>query len=207
MSTRERWIVYPLLFMTLGIAMRDKVTHHIGDTAATVQAATVATSRIRCNELRVGQVVCDRLQSTGPIVCNNLASRHVSECETLLVGRTFLVNGPKNRPVVVAGTDNNTSTGFIETFTADGLPQIRLYSNNIGGMMTVFELSGKLMLSLGQLGREFGLFAEVPELGQLALLTLPFQAKPVPQRPSLPSGPSGNELPPLQRRSLQKTPQ
>jgi hypothetical protein len=25
MTSRERWIVYPLLFLTLGIAMRDKV--------------------------------------------------------------------------------------------------------------------------------------------------------------------------------------
>ena len=30
MSTRERWIVYPLLFLTLGIALRDKSA--IGET-------------------------------------------------------------------------------------------------------------------------------------------------------------------------------
>jgi hypothetical protein len=189
MSTRERWIVYPLLFMTLGIAMRDKVTHRVSDATMTMDVAAIACPRIRCAELRVGQVVCERMASNR------------SECHTLFV------HGPNNRPVVVAGNDNNTNAGFVETFRADGLPQIRLYSNNIGGMMTVFELGGKLMLSLGQLGREFGLFAEVPELGQLALLTLPFQAKPATQRPSLPSGPSRNELPPLQRRSLQKTPQ
>ena len=102
MSTRERWIVYPLLFMTLGIALRDKV--------------------ITPNRLAVGTVVCNRLQSNR------------AECHTLLV------NDPAGRPVVVAGTDANTGAGIIETFTARGIPQVRLFSTDTGGMLTTFEL-------------------------------------------------------------------
>jgi len=43
MTTRERWIVYPLLFLTLGIALRDKI---------------VPPVHLRCSEL-----VCDRVVS------------------------------------------------------------------------------------------------------------------------------------------------
>ncbi|MGD9720763.1 MAG: hypothetical protein AB7O59_13820 [Pirellulales bacterium] len=41
MNSRERWTVYPLLFMTLGIALRDKVTREVD------------TGRVSCRELVV----------------------------------------------------------------------------------------------------------------------------------------------------------
>ena len=123
MSTRERWIVYPLLFMTLGIAMRDKVIPpvQLGSVGLQFQAGEIATQRLRCGELQVGRVVCDRLQS------------NQSECHTLLV------NGPNGRPVVIAGADANTHAGTIETFTASGVPQVRLLSTNTGGAIVTFE--------------------------------------------------------------------
>jgi hypothetical protein len=52
MSTRERWIVYPLLFLALGAALRDKL---IG-------------------RLQVGHVICDRLES-GQSDCRALIVR------------------------------------------------------------------------------------------------------------------------------------
>jgi hypothetical protein len=51
MSTRERWIVYPLLFLTLGIAMRDR---------------PVSQGHFRQNELRAGRLHCDELLVDGP---------------------------------------------------------------------------------------------------------------------------------------------
>ncbi len=41
MSSRERWTVYPLLFLTLGIALKDKVTREI------------TTDRVSCKALLV----------------------------------------------------------------------------------------------------------------------------------------------------------
>ncbi len=41
MSTRERWTVYPLLFLTLGIALTDKITR------------SISTDRIECKTLLV----------------------------------------------------------------------------------------------------------------------------------------------------------
>lgn len=141
MSTRERWIVYPLLFMTLGIALRDKV--------------------LPPNRLAVGTVVCNRLQSNR------------AECNTLLV------NDPAGRPVVVAGTDANTGAGTIETLTPRGTPQVRLFSTDTGGMLTTIGHGGKVLLVLGHVGPNFGVFAQLPELGPPIPLTFPwkFEAK------------------------------
>jgi hypothetical protein len=55
MSTRERWIVYPLLFLTLGIAMRDQFlpTKRFG--AVNLKAAEITAQTIHCNNLEVMQ--------------------------------------------------------------------------------------------------------------------------------------------------------
>jgi hypothetical protein len=151
MSTRERWIVYPLLFMTLGIALREKI--------------------VPPNRLHVSQVVCDRLQSTQ------------SEC------RTLLVVGPNNRPVVIAGTDGATLAGTIETFSARGLPQVRLLSTATGGAITAIARGGKLALIMADIGQNFGVFAELPDLAQLIPLTLPWRLEGNQAGPRLPKGP------------------
>jgi hypothetical protein len=137
MSTRERWIVYPLLFLTLGIALREKV--------------------IPPERIRVGELVCNRLESLQ------------TEC------RTLLVIGPTGRPVIIAGTNNNTQSGTIETFTARGLPLVRLFSTSTGGAITALARGGRLALVLADIGQNFGLFAELPELAQLIPLTLPWR--------------------------------
>ena len=49
MSERERWIVYPLLFLTLGVAMRDKMLKRVG------------TDAIIAEHVQAGEVVCERL--------------------------------------------------------------------------------------------------------------------------------------------------
>ena len=157
MSTRERWIVYPLLFMTLGIALRDKV--------------------IPRNRLAVGTVVCNRLQSSR------------AECHTLLVNNTA------GRPVVVARTDANTGAGTVETFTAQGIPQVRLFSTDTGGMLTTIGHAGKVLLVLGHVGRNFGVFAQLPELGPPIPLTLPWKFERKHPVPQLPEKPPASEKP------------
>jgi hypothetical protein len=59
MSTRERWIVYPLLFLTLGMVMRDKFVP-----AAHFQAEEVTARQIHCSQLQADQTVhCGQLQA------------------------------------------------------------------------------------------------------------------------------------------------
>jgi hypothetical protein len=165
MSTRERWIVYPLLFMTLGIAMRDKV----------VPPAQLGNFRL---QFEAGEISCDRLQ-----------------CHTLLV------NGPNGQPVVAAGADATSRAGTVETFAANGMPLVRLFSNAAGGVVATLGRAGRLGLTLGDTGQNFGLFAELPELGQVIPLTLPlrFGGKPSvpqpPKEPTAPEKPAGRQTP------------
>ena len=154
MSTRERWIVYPLLFLTLGIALRDKI--------------------IPPAEVRVGEVICDRLE------CGQ------SEC------RTLLIHGPSGRPVVVAGTDANTRAGVVETFTDSGMRQVQLHSTNTGGMVTTIGHAGKMALVLGDVAQNFGLFAELRELGQVVPLTATWRFG---TKPALPQPPDKSAVP------------
>ncbi len=125
MSTRERWIVYPLLFLTLGVALRDKFT----------------------GRLRIGQVICDRLESGQ------------SEC------RALIVMGPNGRPVVAAGTDAKSNSGAIATFSADGMPLVQIESAGAAGMVVL----------TGHVGQEFGIFAQLPELGVRIPIALPWR--------------------------------
>lgn len=54
MSTRERWIVYPLLFLALGTALRDKFTD------------TLRIGHVVCNRMEAGQSECGALVVRGP---------------------------------------------------------------------------------------------------------------------------------------------
>jgi hypothetical protein len=54
MSSRERWTVYPLLFLTLGIALTDKVTRQVN------------TDNVVCKSL----LVTDRLGKTEVVVAS-----------------------------------------------------------------------------------------------------------------------------------------
>ncbi|MCE5267405.1 MAG: hypothetical protein LLG00_05915 [Planctomycetaceae bacterium] len=55
MSTRERWIVYPLLFLTLGAVLRDKL----------VGSREVRAERVVCERLESIQAECGRLVVVG----------------------------------------------------------------------------------------------------------------------------------------------
>ena len=194
MSTRERWIVYPLLFMTLGIALRDKVTNRVGNLATQVEAGAIVTPQLQCKELRVERVVCDRLLASEQVQSKQVVSEQVqsrrliseqaetgqSEC------RTLVVKAPNNQPAVVATTDPKTQAGIVETLSAGGLPQVQLHSGESGGMVTTINPAGKRALILGDMGQEFGVFAKLPGVGPLITLTLSpwqFESKPAVPKP------------------------
>ena len=56
MSQRERWMVYPLLFLALGVSLRDKLI------PPQVRALSVESISVRCAQLEVRDrvEVCDR---------------------------------------------------------------------------------------------------------------------------------------------------
>jgi hypothetical protein len=133
MSTRERWIVYPLLFLILGIVMRDKFFP-----AAAYQAKEVTALQVRCNqllsveEITTRQLHCtlllvDKVRVAGGIVVPGI------QCGELQV------TGPNGRPTVVVGTDLKTKGGLIKTMSSAGNPLVLLQPTDSGGVVLASE--------------------------------------------------------------------
>lgn len=159
MSTRERWIVYPLIFLTLGIALRDKLTY-----------------RVRTNEIEAQRVVC-----------NQLVAKHQIDCQTMVV------HSPKGNPVAVIGTDAATQGGLIETFSSQGVPQVRIQSTEGSGVVTAIDQAGKTV-TLGCINKTPGVFAFLPDQKLLVPLTLKVEFKPNANAPQ-PNAPEDSKKP------------
>ena len=92
MSTRERWIVYPLLFLTLGITLRDKVV------PPDLKPLSVDADEIRCRSFRADSVRCGDL-----IVVGNQDNRCVELGTTAGGAGQVEVFGPGGELIFVAG--------------------------------------------------------------------------------------------------------
>ena len=84
MSDRERWIVYPLLFMALGISLRDKFLRE------------VHTDQVKCRELLVLN------EHDEPMVVLNASAS----------GGVIRAIGTENRPELVLGHEGASSGLF-----------------------------------------------------------------------------------------------
>jgi hypothetical protein len=124
MSTRERWIVYPLLFLTLGIVMRDKIIPR-----GHLQTNEVTAERIHCGRLQVDQVA-----SAGGIAVGSLQCGQELVAGKLRCGELVIV-GPNGRSTVVVGTDSKTKGGSIATLSPNGVPLVLLQPTDSGGVI------------------------------------------------------------------------
>ncbi len=92
MTDRERWIVYPLVFLTLGIALRNQFlpTRRFG--AVDLRAGEISAQKIICNDLVVRQTgECNQLQCE-QFQFNEALGKHIrtlglAECVLLKGGR------------------------------------------------------------------------------------------------------------------------
>jgi hypothetical protein len=144
MSTRERWIVYPLLFMTLGITMRLALRDQLS-TPARLQVAEITAGQIHCNQLQAvqgiaaGQIGCQKLQSD-QVNCNRLQSiSGIVHCNEIAI------MGPNGRPTVLAGTDSKTKGGLITTLSSAGAHAVALQSSDSGGVVVADYISGTVV--------------------------------------------------------------
>lgn len=140
MSTRERWIVYPLLFLTLGIVMRDKMREMVNPVVR-ANHSEFSAGRVRCGQLEVDQVA-----SVGGLAVRKL------QCEESVVGRMqcreMVVLGANGRPAVLIGTDLKTKGGVVMTLSASGTPLILLQPTDAGGVVMASQIvQGKLVPS------------------------------------------------------------
>jgi hypothetical protein len=215
MSTRERWIVYPLLFLTLGIALRNQFlpTRRFG--AMDLKAGEITAQKIICNDLAIlrkgecNQLQCDQFQFNEGLG-KHLRVAGLAECLQLKAAqaefRAMVVADADGKPVVLALADKNAQSGVIQTMTSSGLPLVQIRSTDAGGLVTTFGHSGKAIVAMGHEGQNFGVFAQFPQVGPPFPLTSPnrFETKVV-----TPKQPKANApiTPPEQPEQPKSTPQ
>jgi hypothetical protein len=198
MSTRERWIVYPLLFLTLGIAMRNQFfpTRRMGAVdfmAGEIKAQKIYCNNLeviqdgKCNELQFGSARGDRLV-TGYSQSMQLKA---AEIECLKLAAT----DEQGKPVILMLEDKNTKTGVIQTMRSDGAPQVQIRSNPTGGIITAIGHLGQVLVAMGHEGQAFGVFAQFPQSGPPFPLTSPWRFQAPSTTPKLTPTPTPKTSP------------
>jgi len=183
MTTRERWVVYPLLFLTLGIALRDKI----------LPPAQFSAEKIRCNKLETAQAECQMVTAGSP--AGNVGVRMGATAN----GGRLEVLGPSGKVLVLVGAELGGRAGFVETLTPNQVPLVQLGSSPSGGHVTTVGQGGQTLVITGHQGKSFGVFAQVPGL----LYPIPLMSGP----PRLITVPELPEKSPPDARSPQKSPQ
>ena len=149
MTIRERWIVYPLLFLTLGLGMRDKVA----PPSPRFMRPGMNAMNVRCVHLE-----CQDLTVTGPN-----GERRIRLGVTPNQAGQMEVYGSDHTMVLVAGADNTGRSGRVQTLAADTTPQVSLHSTDRGGQVATFDRDDKTRVVLGYDAMGPGTFLIAPE--------------------------------------------
>ena len=141
MTDRERWTVYPLLFLALGISLKDKL------------ARSVETDRIECKTL-----VCEGLEVAGPerekrvtITQGNIIAKGGILTEGLEV------SGPKPGQRVTVAQGNILCRTLIATDETGKLQLAVVSSNQDGGILRTFGTHTGTHAVLGNFNQYAGL--------------------------------------------------
>ncbi|MBN2022114.1 MAG: hypothetical protein JW809_04920 [Pirellulales bacterium] len=162
MSTRERWIVYPILFLTLGIALRDKII------PAELRPLSVDTPAIACGRLDVDDLRCATCTVVGP------DGRTCARLRGMPSGAGCLeIAGTGATPVLVAGMDAKGRTGQLELADNEGRLRAQLGSTEAGGFLTLMDPQREIEVVLGHDGEGLSLAGHFRRVGRQAPLTLP----------------------------------
>jgi hypothetical protein len=126
MSTRERWIVYPLLFLALGTAIKPKL---------------VPAERVTCRTLEVVDAeLRPRIHLTAG-AADDGAIRIISQ---------------SGKPVVMLKSDAATRAGLIETLSDNGQVQTAMMSSATGGEVVAYDFGPRNSVGLGHRDGQFG---------------------------------------------------
>jgi hypothetical protein len=193
MTTRERWVVYPLLFLTLGIALRDKFLPPAHFGALDINVREIHAEKVRCNRLEAAQAECQLVTAGSP-----KGGGGVRLGVTAGSGGQLEVLGRNGKVLVLVGAEQGGGAGFVETLTADAVPLVQLRSSQSGGQVTTVGRDGQIEVITGHQGRSFGVFARLPGLPTPVLLTAPpwrLDVKPPAEKSSPDQPPAALEPP------------
>jgi hypothetical protein len=133
MSNRERWVVYPLLFLAICLGAKD---HFPG---------------MQSSELIKREVKCDVLTATiikgENVTCNNLQANSTKGEPQIVLGQgkdggQLVVYGPDERPTIVLGVIEDAGAFEASDF---GGAMLRLRATKEGGRLEVEDIGGNIV--------------------------------------------------------------
>jgi len=132
MTTRDRWTVYPLLFLALGAALRNKIT-------STIDVESVASRRMEATQLQAAQVTAKS------VLCEDLQINDKEGKPRVRLGTTrasaagIEIYGRDGKMVAVLTVDPETDLAKLRFQTPDGARQLVIGSGSEGGTMTPID--------------------------------------------------------------------
>ena len=156
MSNRERWVVYPLLFLALSASLRDKITGH----SQSLQYITGQGMKI---DLQHGLLHGKSIEGAQLVAGNELRGQKIRgneiHAQLLVVDeihcRGLAVLDRKGNPVVIASNGekdgNLTAGGSLRLYNHSGKSNCSLDADKAGGLLTLEDSAGTLSLVLGHL--------------------------------------------------------
>lgn len=116
MTTRERWTVYPLLFLAIGLGVRAQSL--TPDVEGVVRVDALDASRVVCRELRVDADDGTTLVHAGRVRGGG--------------GGRIEIRDARGRDSVAIGTNPGRREGGVEFFETDGRESARLTTTGLG---------------------------------------------------------------------------
>jgi hypothetical protein len=189
MSDRERWIVYPLIFLALGVALRDKITRNIdhvemiggesvqmdfkrGVVAGEGTQAQIDFTQglVQADTIRCKRLIVEQDLNAGQAIAQRVAAKEI------------VVLGPDRKIRVLIGSHSSdldqpaateTGGGQVVVFGPDGKAQVLLTPGVAGGEVAVVDKTLRLRLNFGGFTEGVMLEAETGSGERIPFLTLP----------------------------------
>jgi hypothetical protein len=205
MSTRERWTIYPLLFLALGAALRSKFTSSFE--VGSLASRRLDVALVKGTRVEAATVTCENLVVLGP---DNkpriqLGSTPQKNGRVELYGRdgtvvaaltadpesgagSLLMLTPSGKPTVMIRSD--ALGGIVESFSATtpGMPQVLLRVTPGGGLVTTVDREGKSIIEVGHQPGDRGIFALDQHGGMFSVQFVPRAVPPHIERAPAPDG-------------------
>jgi hypothetical protein len=134
MSTRERWIVYPLLFLALGAAIKPKLE--------ALEAGAPGASTV---DLDVDRIRCRALYVVG---ADNRPRIRMAPALTSGEGE-LQITDERGKAMVRLRAEAASRGGLIETLREDGSIQTAMMSNADGGEVVAFNNEQTKSIAIG----------------------------------------------------------
>jgi hypothetical protein len=142
MSTRERWIVYPLLFLALGTAIKPKLV------PLELRGLPFASGDLNVNRIKCRDLIVEGKDGE---------PRILMAASSATGGGVIHVIDDNEQTVVAIKADAETRCGLVETLNEHGRPQAVMMSSASGGEIVAYDNVPRRAVGIGHRDGKVGL--------------------------------------------------